>query len=125
MFVEEFRGYQDRRAAAELPAKRYRNPLKKALRWKAIIQRERGLSNARLAKRLGRSRVSVTQYMNLLRLPDWIQTKILNTSGISERALRPLIKIKNERVLRAAFQEILNQAVSPQNGDRNGSKFRH
>lgn len=71
-----------------------------------------------LAKRLGRSRVGVTQYLNLLRLPAWIQKKVLGATGISERSLRPLIQIQNERVLKAAFQEILSQAMSPRNGDK-------
>ena len=85
------------------------------------MDQEPGLTNALLAKRLGRSRVSVTQYLNLLRLPDWIQTEILKTKGLSERSLRPLVQIQNQRVLRAAFQEVLSQTMSHFNKGQNGS----
>ena len=73
------------------------------------MDQEPGLTNALLAKRLGRSRVSVTQYLNLLRLPDWIQTEILDQGPV--RTVSGL-SFRSKSVLRAAFQEVQSNNVA-------------
>lgn len=71
----------------------YINPLKRAREYMNLMKEE-GLTQCKLAKKLGISRARVTQILNLLKLPEEEQ-KILLKHGkdkrITERALRSQI----------------------------------
>jgi len=82
------------------------------MRYKAVLQNNPDLNKARLAKKLGTSRVRITQLLHLLELPQNIQQKILLTRGISERALRPLVCIQNQQAMEIEFNQLINSLVS-------------
>jgi len=108
----EFGQFEKEKREAEKPKKRYVNPIKRARRWKQILDENPELNNTLLAKRLRVSRVSVVHALSLLRLPEWAQEKVLHTTGVSERSLRPLVHIQTKKVFKAAFEQILSDNVS-------------
>lgn len=120
----EYGQLEKQRREAEKSKKRYVNPIKRARRWKQILDENPELNNTLLAKRLRVSRVSVVHALSLLRLPEWAQEKVLNTTGVSERSLRPLVHIQNKKVFKAAFEQVLRQAVSPQKEDKKAKNRR-
>jgi ParB/RepB/Spo0J family partition protein len=68
----------------------YINPIVKAKEYLKLLKKER-LTQAELAKRLGVSRVRITQFLNLLKLPKEKQNYILKYGKerlITERAIR-------------------------------------
>lgn len=77
-----------------------------------------------LAKRLRGSRITVVNALSLLRLPEWAQEKVLNTTGVSERSLRPLVHIQSKKVFKAAFEQVLRQAMSPQKNEKKAKNRR-
>jgi len=86
-----------------LPEKRNfpTHPFQLALLWKQQIAEDAKLNQARNAAREGLSRARVTKVMNLLRLPEQIQTELQNLPpplqihSFSERQLRRLISIED------------------------------
>ena len=107
----EYGQFEKQRREAEKPKKRYVNPIKRARRWKQFLDKNPELNNTLLAKRLRVSRVRVVHALSLLRLPEWAQETILNTTGVSERSLRPLVHIQSKKVFKAAFEQILADKV--------------
>ena len=95
------------------PAKRCRKPrphpatkaLKKARKWRALIDSGRVESRAGIAREEGVSRARVTQVLGLLNLAPEIREHVLSmpsTNGhrpLSERSLRPLIGLSPSRQL--------------------------
>ncbi|MEW6008197.1 MAG: helix-turn-helix domain-containing protein [Candidatus Omnitrophota bacterium] len=68
----------------------YVNPIVRAKEYLELLKKE-GLSQNKLAKRLGISRVRITQFLNLLKLPKRQQNYILRHGKkelITERAIR-------------------------------------
>jgi len=68
----------------------YENPIEKALEYKKIMQEE-NLNQGQLSRKLGASRVRITQILNLLKLPQKKQDYVLEFGKkelITERALR-------------------------------------
>jgi len=77
----------------------YVNPLTTALGFKRMM-REENLTQSQLARKLGTSRVRVTQFLNLLTLPIEQQNYILEHGKekfITERSLRKLVAAAKER----------------------------
>jgi len=118
----EYDQFLKQERASEKSKKRYNNPIRRARRWKQILDANPELNNTLLAKRLRISRVSVVHVLSLLRLPSWAQEKILASTGISERSIRPLVQIRNKKVFKAAFEQVLRQAMSPQEREKEGKK---
>ena len=72
----------------------YVNPVTQALDYKRMMQ-EQNLTQIELARKLGISRVRVTQYLNLLRLPKEQLDYIMQNGKeekITERKLRKVTK---------------------------------
>jgi hypothetical protein len=118
----EYDRFLKQERASEKSQKCYNNPIRRARRWKRILDQNPKSNNTLLAKRLRISRVHVVHVLSLLRLPTWAQEKILSTTGISERVLRPLVQIQNKKVFKATFEQVLRQAVSPQEREKKGKK---
>ena len=83
--------------------------LRKALAWRQELDSGAVATQADIARREGLTRARVTQGLMLLRLAPEIQERILdmpesvNAPRITERALRPITKIRNSTAqLRAA-----------------------
>jgi ParB/RepB/Spo0J family partition protein len=60
----------------------YENPIEKAMEYARMIEEE-NLSQNGLAKKLGISRVRVTQILNLLKLPDEQQRYIIKNGKMN------------------------------------------
>ncbi len=91
------------------------HPFQLARLWKQQIADDLKLNQARIAAREGLSRARVTQIMNLLRLPEHVQSDLLNPPpplqihSFSERHLRKLLSIKEEVVQLRDWLELLQK----------------
>ena len=88
--------------------------LRKAIEWQALLESGEAANQAEIARRDGSTRARVTQVMGMLRLTPEIQQHILSMPdmvrrpAITERALRPIAKIKERKRQLAAFSELLD-----------------
>ena len=122
LFQEESEFNQEKKTAPDTSTKRYIHPLRRAMKWKIMIDRDPNLNKTSLAKRLGVSRVWISQQLNLLRLPDWAQAKILKSNRVSSRTLLALNRIQKDDEFCASFTTVLEKKVSPQLGDKTGQE---
>ena len=77
------------------PKRTYRNPVCLAREWEKMLQSGKYASQTALARKLGVSRVRVTQVLNLLRLaPEVLET----AAGLGDPLASPIV---TERKLRA------------------------
>ena len=89
--------------------------LRKAHEWQGLIESGEVRNQAEIARREGITRARVTQVMGMLRLAPEIRQHILalprtaDRPAISERALRSVTKLDDERHQLCAFEEILSQ----------------
>ena len=75
----------------------YVNPLTKALEYERILK-DKNISKSQLAKKLGISRVRVTQILSLLKIPKKKQDYVLKHGKdemITERKLRKVLADEN------------------------------
>ncbi len=83
------------------------NPISQALSIKALKDKNPGLSNSQIARRLGTSRARITQMLNLLKLAPEIRKAILAGKDVeqafTERQLRPLTYIQDLDEQRDSF----------------------
>ena len=91
------------------------HPFQLALLWQQQIANDSKLNQARIAAREGLSRARVTQIMNLLRLPEKVQSELqnlpppLNIHSFSERQLRRLLSIEDGEVQLRDWLELLQK----------------
>ena len=84
------------------PKRTYRNPIFLAREWEKMLQSGEYASQTALARKLGVSRVRVTQVLNLLRLAPEVLEKIaglgdpLASPIVTERKLRPLVNLPSK-----------------------------
>ena len=94
-----------RKPGKKRPARSYRNPVFLAREWKKMLRSGKYSSQTALARKLGVSRVRVTQVLNLLRLAPEVLEKIaglgdpLTSPIVTERNLRPIIKLQPKKQL--------------------------
>ncbi len=86
------------------------NPLEEAYAFKQM-QTEFGLSQEDIADRIGVSRVSVTNKLRLLSIPEPIKEEIMN-DRLSEGHARALLGIKDETSMIAAADLVLKRELS-------------
>jgi len=101
----------------EKPQKIKTNPILQALRFQEILSSKEAKSKNELARKIGLSRVRITQIINLLKLnPKIIQRialfKPTAFNFLTERRLRPLTRIRNKSIQMAAFRKMF-QKVQP------------
>lgn len=90
-----------------------RHPIRLALEWQQMLADNPGLNMAGIAQIKGVSRARVTQVMNLLRLPEQVQTVLLGETTpeqirlLSERKLRPIMACSVHRIQQRLVQELL------------------
>ncbi len=88
-----------RKPGTSKPARTYRNPVFLAREWKKMLQSGEYASQTTLARKLGVSRVRVTQVVNLLRMAPEVLEEIaglgdpLTSPIVTERKLRPLVNL--------------------------------
>jgi hypothetical protein len=90
-----------------------RHPIRLALEWQQMLADNPGLNMAGIAQIKRVSRARVTQVMNLLRLPEQVQTVLLGVTTpeqirlLSERKLRPIMACSDHRIQQRLVQELL------------------
>ena len=86
------------------------NPLEEAYAYKQM-QEEFGLSHEEIAKRVGISRVSVTNKIRMLQIPDPIKEEIMN-ERLTEGHARALMGIKDDTSMIAAADIVIRRGMS-------------
>ncbi|NLD74391.1 MAG: ParB/RepB/Spo0J family partition protein [Chloroflexi bacterium] len=86
------------------------NPLEEAAAYEQL-QREFGLTQERIAERVGRSRVSVTNSLRLLRLPEEIQRTLME-GALTEGHARALLMLDDEDEQVLACRTVLKRHLS-------------
>ncbi len=86
------------------------NPLEEANAYRQLID-EFGLTQDQVAKRVGRSRVTVTNSLRLLRLPDEVQGALL-AGRISEGHARALLGLPGQSLQMDVLRAIEKRALS-------------
>lgn len=86
------------------------NPLEEASAYRQLNE-EFGLTQEQIAGRVGRSRVSVTNSLRLLRLPDEVKEELLS-SRVSEGHARALLMLDDEGEQISALKAILKRHLS-------------
>jgi hypothetical protein len=91
------------------------HPFQLALLWQQQIADDSKLNQARIAAREGLSRARVTQVMNLLRLPEKVQSELQNLPlplqihSFSERYLRRLLSLDDAEIQLRDWLELLQK----------------
>ncbi|MBC7256537.1 MAG: ParB/RepB/Spo0J family partition protein, partial [Chloroflexi bacterium] len=86
------------------------NPLEEANAYLQLAE-EFGMTQEQIAERVGRSRVSVTNTMRLLRLPEEIRQAI-SAGRITEGHARALLMAETEEEQILAFRAVLKRGLS-------------
>jgi ParB family chromosome partitioning protein len=86
------------------------NPLEEASAYQQLIE-EFGLTQEHVAERVGRSRVTITNSLRLLRLPDGVK-EALQAERISEGHARALLALEKTQLQLRVLREIENRALS-------------
>jgi ParB family chromosome partitioning protein len=86
------------------------NPIETALAYRKLID-EFNLSQEEVAKRVGKSRPSVTNTLRILNLPEEIQNALIE-GKISEGHAKILVGLDGETKQMALFRKILNAGIS-------------
>jgi ParB family transcriptional regulator, chromosome partitioning protein len=86
------------------------NPLEMAAAYSKLIE-EFGLSHEVVAQRVGKSRVSVTNTIRLLKLPEVIKTALLE-GKISEGHARSLLSLSSTQIQIAVLANIIDKDLS-------------
>lgn len=86
------------------------NPLEEAYAYKQM-QDEFGTSQEEIAKKVGLSRVAITNKIRILAVPDEVKEDILNEK-LSEGHARALLGIKDQTSLIAAAKLVVNRGMS-------------
>lgn len=95
-------GCFDPPSAPAHPVRQYRNPIAVAREWQDLLVAGECASQADLARALGVTRARVTQVLGLLELtPEVVEILVglgdpLSTPVVTERSLRPLLKLPVE-----------------------------
>jgi len=95
--------------------------LRKAMEWKELLEsgKSEGVTQADIARREGLSRARVTQIMDLLNLAPDIRKYILampeatRRPVVTERSLRPIMKLVEHRKQLGAFSVLKNSFCIP------------
>ena len=98
----------------EKPQKIKANPILQALEFQKLLTNKEAKSKNELAKKIGLSRVRVTQIMNLLKLNPEIIQQIASFEPaafnfLTERKLRPLTRIKDKNTQIAVFRKMFRE----------------
>jgi ParB family chromosome partitioning protein len=86
------------------------SPLEEAQAYRQLIE-EFGLTQVRVAERVGRSRVSVTNTLRLLQLPEPVQAALMDGT-ITEGHARALLALPTATDQLAALQDVVARGMS-------------
>lgn len=86
------------------------NPLEEAQAFRQLIE-EHGLTQEQLGQRIGKSRVSITNTLRLLHLPDPVREALANGS-ITEGHARAILMANEEPARLRVLERVLDQKLS-------------
>ncbi len=86
------------------------NAIEVALGYKRLID-DCDLTQEQVAQRVAKDRTSVTNYIRLLKLPDYVQ-KAISTEQVSMGHARALINVEDQKFLKEVFQQIVDENLS-------------
>ncbi len=101
------------------PVKLSKNPVELALEWRQMLNDDKTLNMAGIARSSGVSRARVTQIMKLLDLPDNIlkfvvlQKEPVEHRIVSERRLRKILALPDATRQLAEFRKLQQQIRAP------------
>jgi len=88
-------------------------PIEKAMSYKKLAD-EFGMTHAEIAERVGRGRVSVTNTIRLLELPEDVKTS-LEAGEISENHARAILSLEDPEMQKKLLSEIKTNKLSARN----------
>ena len=86
------------------------NPMEEAEAYRQLVE-EFGLSHEAVAKRVGKSRVAVTNTLRLLGLPDVVKQALVD-GKITEGHARALLALSTQKAQASAMQTVINLSLS-------------
>ncbi|MDO9301376.1 MAG: ParB/RepB/Spo0J family partition protein [Anaerolineales bacterium] len=86
------------------------NSLEEAEAYRQLVE-EFGLSHEAVAKRVGKSRVAVTNTLRLLGLPDVVKQALVD-GNLTEGHARALLALSTQKAQASAMQTVLNLSLS-------------
>lgn len=94
------------------------HPFQQACLWHHEIERDSGLTKAKIAAREGFSRARVTQILNLLQLPNEVQDGLLHPMApleihsFSERRLRTILSCGSTELKLQRWQDLVRDLMN-------------
>lgn len=98
------------------------NPLEIALAYQKMTQ-ELNYSQQEIAKKVGKDRTSVTNYLRLLKLPKEIQDALADGS-LSMGHARAVLALEDPDAQIAAFREIMNKGLSVRSSEKLANRLK-
>lgn len=92
------------------------NPVEEAMAYDVLIERY-GLTQDQVAKQVGKSRVTVTNMLRLLDLPEEV-LELLKNGDLSAGHARALLGLKDEEQMPALAQKIVEKGLSVRDVER-------
>jgi ParB family chromosome partitioning protein len=92
------------------------NAIEEALAYKSLIEAT-GLTQELLAKRVGRDRSYITNYLRLLRLPDDLQ-QLVQEGELSTGHARTLLAVTDAAIQRRVARKIIEKGLSVRDTER-------
>ncbi len=92
------------------------NPVEEAMAYDVLIDRY-GLTQEQVAKQVGKSRVTVTNMLRLLDLPDEV-LELLKNGSLSAGHARALLGLKDEEQMPGLAQKIVEKGLSVRDVER-------
>lgn len=96
------------------------NPVEVATVYERFVE-EFGYTHEELAKKIGIDRSSVSNFIRLLKLPEWIK-KLINEGKLTQGHARVLITLKGEDEQKRFVQKILQEGISVRELEREAKK---
>ncbi len=97
------------------------NPIEEALAYKRLIE-EYGLTQSEVAKKVGRDRSTITNFLRLLKLPKHIQYDIIEGS-ISPGHARALLMLKDKSLMEVLRNKIKKSNLSVREAEKLAQKM--
>lgn len=97
------------------------NPIEEALAYKKLIE-EFGLTQSEMADRIGKNRVTITNKMRLLNLPEKIREMLLK-EAITAGHAKTLLSLEDEKIMIDLAQEIAEKNLSVRDAEKRVRKL--
>jgi len=96
------------------------NPIEAAISFERFIE-EFGYTHQELGRRLGLDRSSVSNYLRLLKLPEWIK-KLIAEGKLTQGHARTIVSLKSEKEQKRFVERVLKEKASVRELEREARK---